>query len=209
MSAPVRIEHDGGIAVVVVDNPPVNALSHAVREALLAAIAELDGDAAVRAIVLAGAGRNFIAGADLREFDAPPREPMLPEVLARLEACGKPVVAALAGPTLGGGAEAALASHYRCAAADLQLGFPEVNLGLLPGAGGTVRLPRLAGWQTSLEMMTSGKPIGRDAAIGLGIVDRPVDGDSGPAGTKVRLVVRDPATNAERRVEVTRRKFRT
>jgi 3-hydroxyacyl-CoA dehydrogenase len=177
VSTPVRVERDGGIAVVVVDNPPVNALSHAVREALLAAIVELDRDAAVRAIVLAGAGRNFIAGADLREFDAPPREPMLPEVLARLESCGKPVIAALAGPTLGGGAEAALASHYRCAAADLQLGFPEVNLGLLPGAGGTVRLPRLAGWQTSLEMMTSGKPIGRDAAIGLGIVDRPVDGD--------------------------------
>ncbi|MBX3703887.1 MAG: enoyl-CoA hydratase/isomerase family protein [Steroidobacteraceae bacterium] len=177
MSAPVRIERDGEVAVVTVDNPPVNALSHAVRAALLAAIEELDADAAVRAIVLIGAGRNFIAGADVREFDAPPREPMLPGVLARLEACGKPVVAALAGPTLGGGAEAALACHFRCAAADLQLGFPEVNLGLLPGAGGTVRLPRLAGWQPALEMMTSGKPVGRDAAIGHGIVDRPADGE--------------------------------
>jgi len=177
VNGPVRIERDGAIAVVFVDNPPVNALSHAVRAALLAAIEQLDRDAAVQAIVLAGAGRNFIAGADVREFDAPPREPMLPEVLARLEGCAKPVVAALAGPTLGGGAETALASHYRCAAADLSLGFPEVNLGLLPGAGGTVRLPRLAGWQASLEMMTSGKPIGRDAAIELGIVDRPVDGD--------------------------------
>ncbi len=177
MSAPVRIERDGTIAVVTLDNPPVNALSHAVRAALLAAIEELDGAAGVRAIVLVGAGRNFIAGADVREFDAPPREPLLPDVLARLEACGKPVVAALSGPTLGGGAETALASHYRCASADLSLGFPEVNLGLLPGAGGTVRLPRVAGWQAALEMMTSGKPIGRDAAIELGIVDRPVDGD--------------------------------
>jgi 3-hydroxyacyl-CoA dehydrogenase len=177
VNAPLRVERDGGIAVVVVDNPPVNALSHAVREALLAAIRALDGDASVQAIVLIGAGRNFIAGADVREFDAPPREPMLPEVLARLEACGKPVVAALAGPTLGGGAETALACHLRCAGADLQLGFPEVNLGLLPGAGGTVRLPRLAGWQCALDLMTSGKPIGRDAAIAFGIVDRPVEGE--------------------------------
>jgi 3-hydroxyacyl-CoA dehydrogenase len=177
VNAPVRVERDGAVAVAVVDNPPVNALSQAVRAALLSAIEALDADASVEAIVLIGAGRNFIAGADVREFDAPPREPMLPDVLARLEACAKPVVAALAGPTLGGGAETALASHFRCAAADLQLGFPEVNLGLLPGAGGTVRLPRLAGWQAALEMMTFGKPIGRDAAIGQGIVDRPVDGE--------------------------------
>ncbi|MGQ0430425.1 MAG: 3-hydroxyacyl-CoA dehydrogenase NAD-binding domain-containing protein [Gammaproteobacteria bacterium] len=177
MNAPVRTERDGEIAVVTVDNPPVNALSHPVRAALLTSIEELDADAAVRAIVLIGAGRNFIAGADVREFERPPLEPMLPGVLARLEACGKPVVAALSGPTLGGGAETALASHYRCASADLQLGFPEVNLGLLPGAGGTVRLPRLAGWQASLEVMTSGRPIGVEAAIGHGIVDRRVDDD--------------------------------
>ncbi len=177
MSAEIRIERDGAVAVVIVDNPPVNALSHAVRAALLAAVEELDADSSARAIVLAGAGRNFIAGADLREFDAPPREPMLPGVLARIEACGKPVIAALSGPTLGGGAETALACHFRCASADLQLGFPEVKLGLLPGAGGTVRLPRLAGWQASLELMTSGRPIGRDAAIEFGIVDRRVDGE--------------------------------
>ncbi len=102
---------------------------------------------------------------------------MLPGVLSRLEACGKPVVAALHGATLGGGAETALASHYRCAAGDLQLGFPEVSLGLLPGAGGTVRLPRLAGWQAALELMTSGKPVGIEAAIDLGIVDRRIDGE--------------------------------
>jgi 3-hydroxyacyl-CoA dehydrogenase len=172
---PVR--RDGDVAVFTFDNPPVNALSHPVREALLAAIESLDADPAVRAIVLAGKGRNFVAGADVREFDRPPLEPLLPSVLARVEACGKPVVAALSGATLGGGAETALACHYRCAAGDLQLGFPEVNLGLLPGAGGTVRLPRLAGWQASLDLMTGGKPLGIDPAIELGIVDRRMDGD--------------------------------
>jgi 3-hydroxyacyl-CoA dehydrogenase len=168
---------DGEVAVFTFDHPPVNALAQPVRARLLAAIESLDADPGVRAIVLIGHGRNFVAGADVREFDRPPLPPYLPDVLARVEACGKPVVAALAGSTLGGGAETALASHYRCAAGGLQLGFPEVSLGLLPGAGGTVRLPRLAGWQASLELMTSGKPIGIDRAIDLGIVDRRVDGD--------------------------------
>ncbi len=177
MNAPVSIERDDDVAVVTFDNPPVNALSHPVRVAFLAAIEALDADRAVHAIVLRGAGRNFIAGADVREFDRPPLEPLLTELLSRLEACGKPVVAALQGATLGGGAETALASHYRCAAGDLQLGFPEVSLGLLPGAGGTVRLPRLAGWQSSFELMTRGRPVGIDAAIDLGIVDRRIDGD--------------------------------
>jgi len=172
---PVR--RDGDVAVFTFDNPPVNALSQPVRAALLDSIEAVDADRAVRAIVLAGAGRGFVAGADVREFDRPPAEPMLPAVLSRLEACGKPVVAALHGATLGGGAETALACHYRCASGDLQLGFPEVNLGLLPGAGGTVRLPRLAGWQAALDLMTGGRPIGIDPAIALGIVDRRVDGD--------------------------------
>jgi len=171
------VRRDGPVAVFTFDNPPVNALSQPVREALAAAIAALDADPAVHAIVLVGAGRNFVAGADLREFDGPPREPYLPAVLSRLETCGKPVVAALAGSTLGGGAETALACHYRCAAGDLQFGFPEVNVGLLPGAGGTVRLPRLVGWQAAFELMASGKPIGIDPAIELGLVDRRVDGD--------------------------------
>jgi len=177
VSASDAVARDAGIAVFTFDNPPVNALSHAVRAALLAAVEALDADPAVRAIVLIGAGRNFVAGADVREFDRPPLEPFLPAVLSRLEACGKPVVAALAGATLGGGAETALACHYRCAAGDLQFGFPEVNLGLLPGAGGTVRLPRLAGWQAAFELMASGKPIGIGPAIELGLVDRRMDGD--------------------------------
>jgi 3-hydroxyacyl-CoA dehydrogenase len=177
VSADGPVRRDGDVAVFTFDNPPVNALSHPVREALLAAIESLDSDPSVRAIVLAGKGRNFVAGADVREFDRPPLEPLLPAVLTRVEACGKPVVAALSGATLGGGAETALACHYRCAAGDLQFGFPEVSLGLLPGAGGTVRLPRLAGWQASLDLMTGGRPLGIDPAIELGIVDRRVDGD--------------------------------
>ncbi len=177
MNAPAAVTRDREVAVFTFDNPPVNALAQPVRAALLQAIETLDADPAVRAIVLAGAGRNFVAGADVREFDRPPAEPFLPAVLARLEACSKPVVAALHGATLGGGAETALACHYRCAAGDLQFGFPEVNLGLLPGAGGTVRLPRLAGWQAALDLMSSGRAIGIDAAIGLGIVDRRVDGE--------------------------------
>jgi 3-hydroxyacyl-CoA dehydrogenase len=172
----VRIERDGEIAVIVIENPPVNALAHPVRWALLAAIEQLDGDSTVRAIVLHGAGRNFIAGADVREFDAPPKAPVLNEVLLRLEACGKPVIAALHGAALGGGAETALASHYRCATPDVQLGFPEVKLGLLPGAGGTVRLPRLVGVTVALDLMTGGEPIGFERAQSLGLVDRVVDG---------------------------------
>jgi 3-hydroxyacyl-CoA dehydrogenase len=177
VSAPLGVAREGDVAVFSFDNPPVNALSHPVRVALAAALDALEGDPGVRAIVITGAGRNFAAGADLRELDAAPLEPSLPAVLSRLEACGKPVVAALAGATLGGGAEVALACHYRCASGDLQLGFPEVTLGLLPGAGGTVRLPRLAGWQAAFELMTSGRPVGIEPAIELGIVDRRIDGD--------------------------------
>jgi 3-hydroxyacyl-CoA dehydrogenase len=172
MSELVRIETDGDVAVVVIDNPPVNAFAAPVRAALLAAIEKLDADPAAKAIVLHGAGRNFVAGADLREFDREPVGPLLYEVLGRVESCSKPVVAALHGATLGGGAECALASHYRCASADLQFGLPEVKVGLLPGAGGTLRLPRLVGVKRALDMMTSGDPINAATARELGIVDR-------------------------------------
>ncbi len=178
MSAPLAIERDGGIAVIVLDHPPVNALAHRVRTALLAAIERLDADPTVQAIVLHGAGRNFIAGADISEFDQPAQPPLLNELLFRLESCTKPVIAALHGAALGGGAETALACHYRAATPDLKLGFPEVTLGLLPGAGGTVRLPRVAGWQSSLEMMTAGKPIDLDRALALGVVDHRIEGEA-------------------------------
>lgn len=177
----VRFERHGAIGVIEIEHPPVNALAHAVREPLLALIEQLDADAAVRAIVVHGVGRNFIAGADVREFDAGPKAPILNDVLLRLEGCSKPVVAALHGAALGGGAELALASHYRGATRDLSLGFPEINLGLLPGAGGTVRLPRVVGLKTALEMMTSGSPINFDRAKELGIVDRELTGEPKPA----------------------------
>jgi len=177
VSAPLAIERDGSVAVIVLDYPPVNALAHPVRTALLAAIERLDSDPTVQAIVLHGAGRNFIAGADISEFDQPAQPPLLNELLLRLESCGKPVVAALHGAVLGGGAETALACHYRAATPDLKIGFPEVTLGLLPGAGGTVRLPRLAGWKAALELMTGGKPIDLDRATAIGLVDRRIDGD--------------------------------
>ena len=174
---PVTVSRRGEIGLVEIENPPVNALAQPVREALLAAIEALDTDSDVRVIVVHGRGRHFIAGADVREFDAPPRQPLLNDVLLRLEACGKPVVAALHGTTFGGGAELALASHYRCATQDLSFGLPEIKLGLLPGSGGTVRLPRVVGVAKALEMMTGGTPIGLGAARALGIIDRELAGD--------------------------------
>jgi 3-hydroxyacyl-CoA dehydrogenase len=171
MSAPVSLERHGNVALITIDNPPVNAISHAVRTGLLAAIVEADEDVSLQAIVLHGAGRNFIAGADIKELDQPAKEPLLNDVLLRLEACRKPVIAALHGAVLGGGFEAALASHFRCATDDVQLGFPEIKLGLLPGSGGTQRLPRLIGVQAALDMMISGETVNRARAQSLGLVD--------------------------------------
>ncbi|MBW4051036.1 MAG: 3-hydroxyacyl-CoA dehydrogenase [Proteobacteria bacterium] len=177
MTTPVRIERDQDVGIVVIDNPPVNALAQPVRQGLLNAMEALEADASVRAIVLHGTGRNFIAGADVREFEQLPQPPLLNSVLLRLESCTKPVVAALHGATLGGGAELALASHFRCAASDLQFGLPEVKLGLIPGAGGTARLPRIAGVKASLDLMTRGEPIGVERARAIGVIDRVIEGD--------------------------------
>ncbi|MDE2305442.1 MAG: enoyl-CoA hydratase/isomerase family protein [Gammaproteobacteria bacterium] len=175
--APLELRREGEVAIVEIEHPPVNALAWPLRAALLESIVAIEGDTGIRAVVIHGRGRHFIAGADVREFDAPPREPLLAEVLARLEALDRPVIAALHGTTQGGGAELALACHYRCATRDLSMGFPEIKLGLLPGAGGTVRLPRLVGLARSLEMMTDGAPIGCDAARDLGLIDRVIEGD--------------------------------
>ena len=176
MSGTVTSRVDGEIAVLTIDNPPINALAQPVRSALLAAVEAADDDARVRAIVVHAEGRLFVGGADIREFDAPPLTPLLNDVLLRLEACRKPVVAALHGMALGGGFEAALASHYRIATRDTSLGLPEVKLGLLPGAGGTQRLPRLVGPRVALEVMLSGEPIAAARALELGILDRLSDG---------------------------------
>ena len=169
--APVRTRLDAGIAVLTIDYPPVNALAHSVRTALLEAIIHADEDPAVQAIIVAGVAGNFVAGAEIREFDAPPRPPRLLEVLARVEACRKPVVAAIAGHALGGGLELALACHYRCATPDAKLGLPEVRLGLLPGAGGTQRLPRLVGAEFALEMMLGGETMDAARAQNVGLID--------------------------------------
>ena len=159
------------ILVVTLDHPPVNALSAAVRRDLSAAIHSAQTDNQVRAILLVGAGRNFIAGADIREFGKPPQQPLLPDVCNQIEASAKPVVAALHGAALGGGLEIALAAHYRVALASAKLGLPEVNLGLLPGAGGTQRAPRLMGAAAALDLMLSGKPLSAEAALNAGLVD--------------------------------------
>jgi 3-hydroxyacyl-CoA dehydrogenase len=177
MTDPVTLERHGDVALLVIDNPPVNAIAHPVRAALLNAIIAADDESSIRAILLHGAGKGFIAGADIRELDAGPRPPLLNDVLLRLESCRKPVIAALHGAVLGGGLEVALASHYRCAAPDAQLGFPEVKLGLLPGSGGTQRLPRLVGVKVALDLMISGNPIDRARARTLGIIDREIEAD--------------------------------
>lgn len=168
---PVSLEVRDGIAVVTIDNPPVNALSRAVRQGLVDAFDQACADDSAQAIVLRCAGRTFIAGADIREFDLPPQEPHLPDVVARIEACDKPVIAAIHGTALGGGLEVAMGCHYRVADATAKLGLPEVNLGLLPGASGTQRLPRLIGVEAALDMMLSGKPIGAGKAKAAGLVD--------------------------------------
>ncbi|MGF6636679.1 3-hydroxyacyl-CoA dehydrogenase NAD-binding domain-containing protein [Paraburkholderia sp. MM6662-R1] len=173
----VTRELHGKVLLVTIDHAPVNALSADVRRGLLAAIEAGDADRAVEAVLIVGAGRNFIAGADIREFGKPPVPPSLPDVCNRIEACTKPVIAALHGAALGGGLEVALAAHYRIAVDGAKLGLPEVQLGLLPGAGGTQRTPRLIGAPAALDLMLSGRHASAKEALALGLVDRL--GDSG------------------------------
>ncbi len=177
MSDTVKITRDDGIAILTLDNPPVNALGHALRAPLFEALQQAKADDAVQAIVITCAGRTFIAGADISEFGKPPKEPSLPDLIAMLESIDKPTVAAIHGTALGGGLELALGCHYRVAEKSAMIGLPEVNLGLIPGAGGTVRLPRLVGPEAALKMIVSGKPIGMDEAVRLGAVDRLAETD--------------------------------
>ncbi|MGE0282130.1 MAG: 3-hydroxyacyl-CoA dehydrogenase NAD-binding domain-containing protein [Rhizobiaceae bacterium] len=173
----VTISRIGDIAVVTVNNPPVNALSQAVRAGLLSAAADLDADDEVKAVVLVCAGRTFIAGAEVSEFDKPPVEPHLPDVVNRIEVSKKPWTAAIHGSALGGGFEIALGCRFRIASLDASVGLPEVTLGLVPGASGTVRTPRLAGVETAVELVTSGKPAKASKAMALGLIDTMVEGD--------------------------------
>jgi 3-hydroxyacyl-CoA dehydrogenase len=177
MSGPVTYERRGTVGVITIDNPPVNALSHAVRQGLAAALAQAQGDAEAKTLLLICAGRTFSAGADIKEFGKPMQPPVLWEILEGLENSPKPVVAAIHGTAFGGGLEVALACHYRVAVKNAQFGLPEVKLGLLPGAGGTQRLPRLIGVEPAARMITSGDPIGAEEALRLGLADELVSGD--------------------------------
>src|SRR5215510_1599159 len=178
----VDISTRGRVAVLTVDNPPVNALSQHVRKGLHDGIKQATADGAVQAIVIACAGRTFIAGADITEFGKPPADPSLHTVLDIIEGSPKPVVAAVHGTALGGGLEVTLACHYRVGVKAARFGLPEVKLGILPGAGGTQRLPRVVGVERSLSMMVSGDPIGADEALKAGLIDEVVDGDLAAAG---------------------------
>lgn len=172
MNSTVILRHEGEIALLLIDNPPVNALSRQVREQLLECLHAALADDAVTALVIACEGKTFVAGADIKEFDLPLQPPQLPDVLALIENAAKPVVAAVQGSALGGGLELALACHYRIAERGAQFALPEVSLGLIPGAGGTQRLPRLCGMQAALEMVVGGERISGERALQLGLIDR-------------------------------------
>jgi 3-hydroxyacyl-CoA dehydrogenase len=183
MSTLVRLsrDQDNDIAIITIDNPPVNALSPGVPEGIANAIEEINNDPSVKAAVLIGAGRTFVAGADIKEFgkmtSGKSRGAGLLPLLLGIENCRKPVVMAIHGAALGGGLELAMAGHYRVASSDAQVGQPEVKLGLIPGAAGTQRLPRLVGVAKALAMCTDGKPVAAAEAFRLGIIDRLIEGD--------------------------------
>ena len=178
MTSPIRTERHDDILVIISDNPPVNALGAAVRQGLEAAIKQGVADASVAAMVIRCDGRTFFAGADITEFGKPFVEPGLPTVVDMIEASDKPVVAAIHGTALGGGCEVALGCHYRVAVPSAKLGTPEVKLGLLPGAGGTQRIPRIAGVKLALEMTAKGDPISAKKALDAGLIDKLVGEDS-------------------------------
>jgi 3-hydroxyacyl-CoA dehydrogenase len=167
----VSVERLGRVAVVRADNPPVNALGHALRARLAETLFQLESDSTVKGVVVACAGRTFFAGADATEFGKPPRSPSLRELIAQLEAMSKPTLAAMHGTVLGGGLELALVCDYRIAAEGTKLGLPEVKLGLIPGAGGTVRLTRLVGPLDALRLIVTGEPIGAKEALAKGLID--------------------------------------
>src|SRR2546425_7651228 len=181
MSDLVQLTKDNGIAIITINNPPVNALSPGVPEGIAEAIEQLQKDGDIQAAVLIGGGRTFVAGADIKEFGkmtaGKSRGPGLLPLLLKIEDCRKPVVMAIHGTAFGGGLELAMSGHYRVAAPSAQVGQPEVKLGIIPGAAGTQRLPRLAGVAKAVEMCADGNPIKAAEALSLGIVDRLIEGD--------------------------------
>jgi 3-hydroxyacyl-CoA dehydrogenase len=177
MSAVVTYSNQGNLALITVNNPPVNALSQAVRVGLKDAVMEGCVDRAVAAMVILCEGKTFIAGADVREFNRPPEPPHLPDLIQAIEDSPKPVIAAIHGTALGGGFEVALGCHFRVAARSAKVGLPEVKLGLIPGAGGTQRLPRLIGVEPALKLITDGNPISAEKAKALGVIDEIIEED--------------------------------
>ncbi len=189
--SPVLVVVEDGVALITIDNPPVNVTSHAVREGLVAALDKAEA-ADIERVILTGAGRTFVAGADAREFSAPPRAPHLPDIIARIERFPVPVIAAINGAALGGGLELALACRWRIAAPAATLGLPEVTLGVVPGAGGTQRLPRLTGLAAALSLIGEGRIVGAAEAQRLGFVDA-IDDDPVASARRLPLSAR-PAT---------------
>ena len=178
MTSPIRTERHDDVLVIISDNPPVNALGAAVRQGLEAGIKQGIADASIKAMVIRCDGRTFFAGADITEFGKPMQGPGLGTVIDMIEASDKPVVAAIHGTALGGGCEVTLGCHYRVAVPSAKIGTPEVKLGLLPGAGGTQRIPRIAGVKLALQMTAVGDPISAKAAHEAGLIDRIVGEDS-------------------------------
>lgn len=210
-SVDLQYHNAGHIALVVMDNPPVNALKHELRAGIAEALAKAAADPAVEAVVLTGTGRFFSAGADITEFNQPRRSPTLHDVIAALDAMQKPVIAAINGQALGGGCELALGCHFRLASPHARLGLPEIKLGLLPGAGGTQRLPRLAGVERAVRMILSGEPISAQEALADGIVDAVLEGpfpDAAIAYAERVVAERQPlrrARDREDKIEAARR----
>ena len=190
-TSPISPRKHGDVLIILSNNPPVNALSTAVRKGIVDAIGKAEADESVKAVVIACEGQTFFAGADITEFGRPPQDPWLPVVCDVIENCSKPVVAAIHGTAFGGGLEIALGCHYRVADRAARLGTPEVKLGLLPGAGGTQRLPRVAGVRKALEMTATGNPIGAREAFDCGLVDRLVEGELIPHAVGYAEEVRD------------------
>jgi 3-hydroxyacyl-CoA dehydrogenase len=178
VSDKIAYARNGDIAVLTIQNPPVNALSQAVRQGLMERMDQAEADNSVRAILILGDGRAFIAGADITEFGKPPMTPSLPDVVDRIEASPLLVVASMHGVSLGGGLEVALGCHYRIAVPSARIGLPEVHLGLIPGAGGTQRLPRVTGVEAALDIMTTGRQVGAKEAATMGVIDVVQDGDA-------------------------------
>jgi 3-hydroxyacyl-CoA dehydrogenase len=206
MNSLVRIGKDNDVAVITIDNPPVNALSPGVPEGIWAAIDEVNGDPAVKAAVAIGAGRTFVAGADIKEFgkmtSGERRRGSLLPLLLHIEDSTKPVVMAIHGTAFGGGLELAMAGHYRVASPTAQVGQPEVKLGLIPGAGGTQRLPRLVGVAKAVEMCAEGKPVSAREAAALGLIDRLIEGDLlAGAVAFAREIAGQPAPKTRERIE--------